>query len=310
MILDAVAMTNLEVLLNNFDHTEKGSLWAFMNRCKTLFGARLLKDWVCHPLYRVPDIALRSGAVEDLLDGLKNESNDARVLLKGVPDLERLLARVHSNSLKKKGNGAEDHPDSRAVMYEMPTYNKRKIKDFADILTGFESVLKVAALFENSNVTSTVLKKVVKSTNNSATGKFPQEKMDKLLRYFRTIFDEKQAKKDGFIVPRKGVDQNYDQAKIDISDTEKKLEDYLKAMKAKTHINDLKYWGTNKDRFQIEVPISYANKVPSEWTTKSQKKTHRRYWTPVIEKLLEELVEAERREKEAQKDTLRAVFEK
>ena len=310
MVLDAVALTNLEVLQNNFDRSEKGSLWAFMNRCRTLFGARLLKDWVCHPLYRVADIASRTAAVDDLLSALSTESDAARAVLKGVPDLERLLARVHSNGLKKKGMGAEDHPDGRAVMYEMPIYNSRKIKDFSDVITGFESVLKVAAIFENANVTSLVLKRIVKSPSSCATGKFPRDEMDKLLKYFRTIFDEKQAKKDGNIRPRPGVDRDYDQAKADIADIERTLDSYLKELKIATKINDLKYWGTNKDRYQIEVPISSCHKVPEEWTTKSQKKTHRRYWNPTIEDLLSNLMEAEDREKEAQKDTLRKVFEK
>jgi hypothetical protein len=56
-----------------------------------------------------------------------------------------------------------------------------------------------------------VLRKIVKSSTSSATGKFPSEEMDKLLRYFRTIFDERQAKKDGNIRPRQGVDAEYDQ---------------------------------------------------------------------------------------------------
>ena len=310
MVLDAVALTNLEVLQNNFDRTEKGSLWSFVNRSKTLFGARLLKDWMCHPLYKVTDIASRASAVDDLLEGLRTEAASASIILKGVPDLERLLARVHSMGLKKKGKGVEDHPDGRAVMYEMPTYNSRKIKDFSDILTGFEAVLKVAAIFEDSDVTSNVLKRIVKSPQSCPIGKFPKEEMGKLLQYFRTIFDEKQAKRDGNIRPRPGVAPDYDQAKADIADTERSLENYLKDLKVKTKISDLKYFGSNKDRFQIEVPISSCNKVPAEWTTKSQKKTHRRYWNSTIEDFLATMMEAEDREKEAQKDTLRRVFEK
>jgi DNA mismatch repair protein MSH6 len=310
MVLDAVALTNLEVLQNNFDRTEKGSLWAFVNRSKTLFGARLLKDWMCHPLYKVTDIASRAAAVDDLLTCLGGEAESAAAVLKGVPDLERLLARVHSMGLKKKGKGVEDHPDGRAVMYEMPTYNSRKIKDFSDILTGFEAVLKVAAIFEDADVTSNVLKRIVKSPKSCPIGKFPKEEMSKLLQYFRTIFDEKQAKRDGNIRPRPGVAPDYDQAKADIADTERSLENYLKDLKVKTKINDLKYFGSNKDRFQIEVPISSCNKVPAEWTTKSQKKTHRRYWNSTIEDFLATMIEAEDREKEAQKDTLRRVFEK
>ena len=310
MVLDAVALTNLEILQNNFDRSEKGSLWSFMNRCKTMFGSRLLKDWVCHPLYKICDIKSRKSAVENLLLLSNNEAEEARNILKTIPDLERLLVRVHSNGIKKKGLGCDDHPDGRAVMYEMPIYNSRKIRDFSDVLTGYELILKLNKIFDGSIIKSAVLTRILKSARSSSIGKFPLEEMEKLLLHFRTIFDEKEAKKDGYIKPRPGVDMDYDKAKIDILETEKNLENYLKEMKIKTKINDLKYWGNNKDRFQIEVPIASCNKVPSEWTTKSQKKTHRRYWTPTIEILLGNMIEAEDREKEAQKDTLRKVFEK
>jgi len=72
----------------------------------------------------------------------------------------------------------------------------------------------------------------------------------------------------------------------------------------------LTYWGSNKDRYQIEVPMANSNKVPRDWSTKSQKKTHRRYRTPVVENLLARLTEAESNLAAAQKDTLRRVFEK
>lgn len=50
MVLDGVSLSNLEVLRNSSDGGEKGSLWAFVNRCSTAFGRRLLKDWVLKPL--------------------------------------------------------------------------------------------------------------------------------------------------------------------------------------------------------------------------------------------------------------------
>ena len=81
-------------------------------------------------------------------------------------------------------------------------------------------------------------------------------------------------------------------------------------MKKKTGLNDLKFWGTNKDRYQIEVDITKCSRVPSDWTTKSQKKTHRRYWSPFIEQKLAELLDAENRIELAQKDALRKIFEK
>ena len=208
-------------------------------------------------------------------------------------------------------------------MYETPRYNDRKIRDFSDVLAGFEVVLKVMNGFQQgqggSDITSAVLQRILLSpatanTNNTTSkvvkGMFPKEEITKSLQYFRTIFDEKQAKKDGNIKPRPGIDSEYDQAKATLADLERSLEEYLRDMKKKIGVSDLKYWGTNKDRYQIEVPIASTGKVPKDWTSKSQKKTHRRYWTREIEQMLGQLVEAEDRIAAAQKDTLRRVFEK
>ena len=59
---------------------------------------------------------------------------------------------------------------------------------------------------------------------------------------------------------------------------------------------------------QIEVPMHSCSKVPSDWTSKSQKKTHRRFWTPFINEKLGQLTAAEEKLAAAQKDTLRYVF--
>ena len=41
-----------------------------------------------------------------------------------------------------------NHPDGRAIMFEGPTYSKRKIVEFITVLDGFEQVLKIIQLFE------------------------------------------------------------------------------------------------------------------------------------------------------------------
>ena len=84
----------------------------------------------------------------------------------------------------------------------MGTYNARKIRDFAEVLTGFETALRVVQVFENAHFESTLLKKLL--TDPKAGGKFPFTDISKLLKHFREIFDEKQAKKDGNIRPRLG----------------------------------------------------------------------------------------------------------
>jgi len=318
MTLDAVSLSNLEILYNNFDRTEKGSLWSFVDRCKTSFGKRLLKEWLCHPLFRAEDIKKRADAVEELLTDCVDQSKECRDALNGIPDLERLLARVHTNGLKKKGI---DHPDSRAIMYESPIYTARKIKDLSDILSGFEKVLAIRKIFNSDvKVNSLLLRRAVcepapPATDGAApkrgmSGKFPAREVAKLLTHFRDIFDEKQAKKDGNIKPKPGVNRAYDEAKERISSIVKDFDNYLVEQKKLLGVNTLVYWGTNKDRYQIEVAIKDASRVPSSWTSKSQKKTHRRYWTADIEKRLASLVKAEQDLEEAQQDTLRQIFEK
>lgn len=194
---------------------------------------------------------------------------------------------------------------------------------YVDVLSGFESVLKIIEVFRNkgSLMNSALLKRITQSNapiadvndpqaTLSPIGKFPYEKAKELLLYFRSIFDEKQAKRDGNIKPLPGVDADYDQAKADIANIESSLQAYLKEMKKVTNIPEIVYWGSNKDRYQLEVPISKSSRVPSDWNTKSQKKTHRRYWTPVIEDLFDKLQHAEVRMASAQKDTMRRIFEK
>lgn len=315
MVLDAITMANLEILVNTFDHTEKGSLWAFMNHCRTPFGCRLLKEWVCKPLFDVRDIARRSQAVDELMVTFSAEADQVRGLLKGCPDVERLLSRVHANGLKKLSDG-RDHPEVRAIMYENPKYNSRKIRDFMDLLAGFDILVKVCDAMGPAvmaTAESPLLRMAIaptSSTSGRGQGKFPLEEIKSLLIFFRDLFDEKQAKRDGFIRPKPGKDVDYDEAKADVAELEKCFEEYLKEQKRALGISELAYFGTNKDRYQLEVPIKKTSQVPKNWSSKSQKKTHRRYWTPYIEETLARLVESEDRLKEAQMDTMRRVFEK
>lgn len=57
----------LEVLRNNDDGSEKGSLLWLMDHTKTPFGGRLLRHWVAHPLTNRQRINERLDAVEEMI---------------------------------------------------------------------------------------------------------------------------------------------------------------------------------------------------------------------------------------------------
>jgi DNA mismatch repair protein MSH6 len=73
-------------------------------------------------------------------------------------------------------------------------------------------------------------------------------------------------------------------------------------------LQNLTYWGTGKNRYQMEVPDNAVKNVPNEYEVTSQKKGSRRYRTPEIERLLSVLSDAEDRRDNAQKDTMRRIF--
>lgn len=70
------------------------------------------------------------------------------------------------------------------------------------------------------------------------------------------------------------------------------------------------YWGTGKNRYQIEVPESVCKRVPDDYEVMSSKKGWKRYRTKEIEQLLAKITDAEDRKSAALKDTMRRVFHK
>ena len=73
-------------------------------------------------------------------------------------------------------------------------------------------------------------------------------------------------------------------------------------------LQSLVYWGTAKNRYQIEVPDSALKHVPNEYQLMSSKKGAKRYRTADIEDMFAELVDAEERKALALKDVMRRIF--
>lgn len=85
MLMDGNTMHNLHLLGGS------GTLQHNLDHCCTPIGKRLLKHWICHPLYDINEIKERLEAVT----AIRNAQcvNEIREMLKTVPDLERCLAQ-------------------------------------------------------------------------------------------------------------------------------------------------------------------------------------------------------------------------
>ena len=73
-------------------------------------------------------------------------------------------------------------------------------------------------------------------------------------------------------------------------------------------MQSLVYWGTGKNRFQMEIPDAVAKQVPDDYELTSQKKGTKRYRTADIERMLTEFINAEDRRDAALRDIMRRIF--
>ncbi|HET8901777.1 MAG TPA: DNA mismatch repair protein MutS, partial [Holophagaceae bacterium] len=91
-LLDATSARHLEVFANSLDGSKAGSLLALLDVCRTRMGSRLLRDWLDQPLRDREALETRWRQVEWLTED--GRRLPVQSLLKGLPDLDRLLGRV------------------------------------------------------------------------------------------------------------------------------------------------------------------------------------------------------------------------
>ncbi|KAM6997938.1 DNA mismatch repair protein Msh6 isoform 2-T2 [Tautogolabrus adspersus] len=302
MVLDGVTLANLEIFQNGSGGAE-GTLLERLDTCSTPFGKRLLKQWLCAPLCNPTSIKDRLDAVEDMM-AAPAQATEVADLLKKLPDLERLLSKIHSIGTLK----GQDHPDSRAVLYEEVTYSKRKIADFLSALEGFKTMQEIISVLAPvaDESRSTLLRQVV-TLKTEKDGLFPDLSAE--LRRWETAFDHQKARTTGVITPKTGFDPEFDQALTSIKGCERELQDYLDRQKKRLGCKNMAYWGTGRNRFQMEVPDSVSERnIPEEYDVKSTKKGWKRYVTTETERLFAELQGFEEKRDAAMRDCMRRLF--
>jgi len=150
LVLDGNTLLNLDLLENGVDGGRKGTLLGLLDTTSTAMGRRLFRQWLSAPLFDPLDINDRLNAVENLMHGWESDSGGLAHLktlrdsLRGLPDLPRLLARIHGLGSRTL---AVDHPDAKAQFYESASHDKRKIGDFLATIRAFRAAAGVRALF-------------------------------------------------------------------------------------------------------------------------------------------------------------------
>ncbi|KAH9286596.1 DNA mismatch repair protein Msh6 [Echinococcus granulosus] len=299
MVLDSVTMENLEILTNNFNGTLEGTLLERLDSCCTPFGRRLLRTWVVSPPCHPNSITKRQDAIQELMD-LSPQLQSVRDALRRLPDLERLLTKIHIMGWNAT---RPDHPESRAIVVDETIYSKRKIMDFLLALCGFKSAILIIKDFSRFGVKSELLRFLASLREEG--GAFPNYSEE--LSLFDKAFDHEKAKRDGCIVVEPGFDPEFDKACEGLERAEMDMEDFL-AEQSDLIGCQLTYTGTGKNRFQIEVPETCMDRVPHAWEATGQRKGFRRFRPPPIKELFARLVIAEDAKQESMQGIMRRLF--
>ncbi len=152
LLMDLSTRRNLELCETMLSKEKRGSLLWVLDKTQTSMGARLLKQWIEHPLTNVTDILKRQQAVGELCDNFMLRE-DLREKLGLVLDLERLITKVSygtagARDLRAIAQTAEVIPDLRVML---STSKSGALADIYDGLDELKDVLNIidSAIDEN-----------------------------------------------------------------------------------------------------------------------------------------------------------------
>lgn len=91
--IDVATRRNLELVRSLRNDDQKGTLLSVLDRTRTAMGGRRMVQWILQPLRAIDKINARLDAIAELLQR-KTERADLAELLRGMGDLERLVAKV------------------------------------------------------------------------------------------------------------------------------------------------------------------------------------------------------------------------
>lgn len=99
--MDAVSLSNLEVLQSLKQQSVQGSLYWVLDQTTTPMGSRLLKQWLIRPSAHLPTIIERHQMVKALLDQFLTLES-IRAILKSIYDIPRIISKLHLNQLNAR----------------------------------------------------------------------------------------------------------------------------------------------------------------------------------------------------------------
>jgi DNA mismatch repair protein MutS len=258
--IDEATRRSLELTRTMRGGGRDGSLLAVLDRTVTAMGSRLLSEWMANPLTRPDQINARLDAVGELVaeNGLRSQ---IREHLRGIYDLERLLARVTTGRASPRdlsfiGRTLGNLPKLKAKLTARQSPLLSRLEAELDLCPEIRSKLE-AALISDCPLS-------------------PRE--------------------GGFI--KHGFDQELDRLRELAAGGKQWIARYQSEAVARSGIPNLKVGYNKVFGYYIEITNANRAKVPENFIRKQTLKNAERYITPELKEYEEQVLSADERAQE------------
>ena len=262
--MDLSTRRNLELCETMLTKEKRGSLLWVLDKTNTSMGARLLKQWIEHPLTNVNEILKRQQAVTELTDNFVLRE-EIREMLSPVLDLERIITKV--------SYGTAGGRDLRAICQTIAVIPDIR-RTLEDIKSG-----ALAEIYEELDELSDVYSLIDNSIDENPPF----------------------VVRDGGII-KSGYSEDIDNLRYIMSNGKEWLKNAEAAEREKTGIQKLKIGYNRVFGYYIEVPRSASADVPETYIRKQTLSDKERYITDELKDMEATILGADDRVKSLEYD--------
>lgn len=262
MLLNANTLSSLEIYRNQTDYSTKGSLFWTLDKTKTKFGKRLLRNWVGRPLLDKDQLEERINAVEEFRECGSPQLEKLKDLLKQISyDLEKGLIRIYYGKATR-----------------------------SELLTILQTLQRIADMFKPVSDSSQI--GFDSPLLNRCIASLPAIKSS--VDHYLSIFNHNAASKnDKYDFFKESEDEEYDEInehKLGIAAVESDLDLHRREIAQTLKRKSTTYITVSGIEYLTEVPNDKASLslVPANWPKISGTKKVSRFHTPAIIRMLRE----------------------
>ncbi|KAG6413954.1 hypothetical protein SASPL_126670 [Salvia splendens] len=291
MTLSANALQQLEVLKNNYDGSDCGSLLQCINNTLTVFGSRLLRHWVTHPLCDRNMIYARSDAVSEILRSMGSSSVSEVDSKEENPDIMVVQPELHhtiSSVLTTLGRAPDVQRGITRIFHRTATPSEF-IAVVQALLVAGRQLHQLQGHIEDINnslrdrtVHSGLLRKVIFTASSSSV-------INTAARLLSHLSKEAADRRDfhNLFIVSDGNFSEVTSAKTKVQLANEMLHELLLQYRKQLRMHNLEFTTVSGVTHLIELSLDV--KIPSNWVKVNSTKKTIRYHPPEVLSALDQL---------------------